>query len=138
MIIQGPSIDIFWRVIDDKTIEDRIFARGIRYLLALPILFFALAVYGQRVASVAPFVSFDFGSPLFINRAPGVLDRFSSVDTGTSSAFSYGFGAEALLGSIGPIALIGRMEGIYSTGKFTGRDTISGQEWKLNAEAEIE
>ncbi|HWF44338.1 MAG TPA: hypothetical protein VG537_06830 [Candidatus Kapabacteria bacterium] len=110
----------------------------IRYLLALPILFFALAVYGQRAASVAPFVSFDFGSPLFINRAPGALNRFFSVDTGTSSCFSYGFGAEAAIGQIGPIGFIGGMEGIYSTGKFTGRDTIAGQEWKLNAEAEIE
>lgn len=107
----------------------------IRCLLPFLLLLFALSANAQETALISPIVSFDYGSPLFINRAAGAFNHSSIPDTGVSSSFSYGLGAEGAMGLIGSIGLIGRMEGIYSTGIFTGRDTVSGHEWKLLAEA---
>ncbi len=117
----------------------RIFAYVIRRLLPFSLLFFALSAKGQETPAISPIITFDYGSPLFINRAAGVFNHSSVPDTGISSAFSYGLGMRGAIGLSGPIGLLGRVSGIYSTGQFNsslgGGDTVSGHEWKLLAEA---
>ncbi|MDP4198474.1 MAG: hypothetical protein Q8922_00950 [Bacteroidota bacterium] len=102
------------------------------------ILFSFLFVGLAEAQSVSPVASFEFGSPLFISRAPGAYNHAKLADTGVSSAFSVGLGVQATMRLMGPIGLIGRIEGVYTTGEFlsiAGGDTISGHEWKLVAEA---
>ena len=110
-----------------------------RLALALLLLLFALPSFAQQSFHVSPIATFDFGSPLFINRAAGVFDRSTIPDTGVSKAFSYGLGVQAAVGLIGPIGLVGAISGQYTLGQFgssrPGGDTISGHEWKLSAEA---
>ena len=107
----------------------------IRILIPLLILFFALAANAQEAITISPIVSFDFGSPLFINRSPGVLNSFSGTATGTSSSESYGVGAQISIPDlIGRIGLVGQLEGVYNSGKFqfTSRPyTVSGIDRKL-------
>ncbi len=106
-------------------------------LLPLPLLFFALAARAQL--AVSPVASFDFGSPLFINRAPGVLNPFSATATATSSiSESYGVGAEFLIPGLlaAPIGLMGRIAGVYTTGHFDASNfSVTGSEAKLLLEA---
>jgi hypothetical protein len=95
----------------------------IRLFASLPLLFFAVTAFAQERIAVSPLVSFDFGSPLFINRAQGVLSPFPGTVTGNSLSESFGTGAqfsmpEIISGSKGPIGLTGLIEGIYSRGYF--------------------
>lgn len=107
----------------------------IRNLLILPFLLFAAAASAQQAIQISEIVSFDYGSPLFINRAPGVLDPFGGTVTATSSASeSYGIGAEFGISPfpIRAIGLIGRIEGVYTTGHFDDANfSISGIDRKL-------
>lgn len=101
----------------------------------LVIVFVAQVTHAQEIS---PRISFEYGSPLFISRAPGAFNHSLTPDTGNSACLSFGLGAEAGIGQIGPIGLIGQIGGIYSTGSFTsitGGDSISGHDWKLDAEA---
>ncbi len=111
----------------------------IRRLLFFRILFFAIAANAQQSVSISPIASFDFGSPLFINRAQGVLNPVSGSATGTSSSESYGVGVDATLPHmIGQIGLLGRIEGVLSTGRFDFNFpvySVSGHDVKLLAEA---
>ena len=109
-------------------------------LLVFFFLLLPLASFAQQKIELAPVASFDFGSPLFINRAEGILNSFGGTGSGTSSSTSYGVGLEAR----GPewiaphLDLIGRVEAVYTTGHFTFDSipsTISGSEAKLLFEA---
>ncbi len=107
----------------------------IRRLLSLSFLFFALATNAQQSVSISPLASFDFGSPLFINRAVGVLNPFGIAPNGSSSSESYGIGAHvAIPDFVGRIGLVGQLEGVYNTGEFTFASqayTVSGIDRKL-------
>jgi hypothetical protein len=107
----------------------------IRRLLSLSFLFFALATNAQQSVSISPLASFDFGSPLFINRAAGVLNPFGIAPNGSSSNESYGIGAHvAIPDFVGRIGLVGQLEGVYNTGEFTFASqayTVSGIDRKL-------
>lgn len=113
----------------------------IRHLLFFHILLFALAANAQQSVSISPLASFDFGSPLFINRTAGVLNPFGISSAGNSSSESYGLGIQASIPDLtGHIGLIGRLEGIYNTGSFTFTSqpyTVSGIDRKLLLEASI-
>jgi hypothetical protein len=65
----------------------------LRRVLSLSLLCFALPAFAQQTFHISPIVSFDYGSPLFINRQPGIFNHSSATDTGVSSSFSYGLGA---------------------------------------------
>ena len=107
--------------------------RVIHRLFFFSFVFFAIAANAQ--VSISPVASFDFGSPLFINRAQGVLNPFSGTATGTSSSESYGIGAQvAIAGIIGSIGLMGQLEGVYNTGRLNFNSppyTVSGIDRKL-------
>jgi len=103
------------------------------------LIFIAITASAQERAAIAPIVSFDYGKPLFINRTPGVLNSFNITPSGSSSAYSYGLGAEltfpdAIADHIG---LMGGLMGIYTSGNFIFDDpkyTVSGIDRKLQFE----
>ncbi len=107
----------------------------IRRLFPLSVLCFALAANAQSGVSFAPVASFDFGSPLFINRTQGVLNAFGIPSAGNSSSESYGIGIHAAIPDlIGRIGLMGQLEGVYTAGKFTFTSqpySVSGIDRKL-------
>ncbi len=101
----------------------------IRRLLLLSFLFFAVAANAQSGVSISPLVSFDFGSPLFINRAAGVLNPFGITPGGNSSGESYGVGEQISIPDlVGDIGLVELLEGIYNSGKFT----FTGQPYSVS------
>ncbi|HET6401491.1 MAG TPA: hypothetical protein VFH95_08845 [Candidatus Kapabacteria bacterium] len=110
----------------------------IRRLLPISLLLFALSAKAQPVV-ISPIVSFDYGSPLFINRAPGVLNPLPGNLSGSSSGASYGLGGQITLPIVGSLGLMGGMEAVYSTGSFASSAiSISGNDFKLLMEAAAE
>ncbi len=92
----------------------------IRWLLSISLLFLALSANAQEQFSISPLASFDIGSPLFINREQGVLNPFGIASNGNSSSESYGIGVQAAIPNlVGHLGLMGQLQGIYNTGKFT-------------------
>jgi hypothetical protein len=91
---------------------------------------------------LSPIVSFDYGSPLFINRSPNVLDTFPGTASGTSSSESYGLGVQAIGRGwfTTGLDLIGRLQAIYTTGRFSFNTipySITGSEVKLLLEGGV-
>jgi hypothetical protein len=93
----------------------------IRRRFILLILFFPCFAKAQNPVSISPLFSFDFGSPLFIDRTTGVLNPFGISPTGSSSDVAYGLGAEIAMPNVitRNFGLEGRLLGMYSSGRFT-------------------
>jgi hypothetical protein len=102
------------------------------------VLLFVISSVAVRAQEISPLASFEFGSPLFFNRDPGVLNQFGSDSTGKSTSYSYGIGADVrwprLLGSFGVST---NLQFIYSKGNFNFDQvgaTVDGIDRKLRLE----
>ncbi len=118
----------------------RIFALVTGRSLAFILLLLPIAVEAQSTVEFAPIASFDFGSPLFINRNPEVLNPFAATVNGTSASESYGLGIQLRMPSLfaPQLGMVSRVQGIYGTGYFNFDNinySIRGSEAKLLLEA---
>ena len=115
--------------------------RVLRFAAIVPLLLFIADARAQRPIELAPVVSFEYGSPLFINHADNVFNL--SAGSGSAPATSYGLGAQVDLAHLlneqwGAHA---RVLGVFTTGHFASDDgsiTISGNDTKLQLEASLE
>ena len=108
-----------------------------RPLAFLVVILLTLDAAAQERPAFSPILSFDFGSPLFLNRNPSVLNNADTSVSGTSSNETYGIGLQWLLSNAFSEhwGLQTNVSARYSNGKFVGGRTITGNEWKAVLEA---
>jgi hypothetical protein len=103
-----------------------------RFAAVVPLLLFCssasaqVGVFGTPL-QIAPIATFDFGSPLFINRKDTVFHLTSDDGGGTSTRTSYGLGVDVGLPSLfsKDVGIAARILGVYSAGTFrSGFDSV--------------
>ncbi len=106
-------------------------------ILLLLLLLLTLSAAAQERPAFSPVLSFDFGSPLFLNRNPSTLNASDTTLTGTSSGETYGIGLSWEIPSFfsSQWSLQTNLSARYSVGKFVGGGrNIAGNEWKAALE----
>jgi len=116
-----------------------------RFAAVVPLLLFCSAATAQTGVlrtplQIAPIATFDFGSPLFINRKDTVF-HLAPNDSGTSTRTSYGLGLDVGLPSLfaNDVGVAARVLGVYSAGTFQSElgSLITGYDVTAQAEASV-